>query len=93
MLFLGCKALSSIFESICLNFYLVHFENGPEFLTRRTADINTFYEICAVELSSEKFSRLCEVLFSSFSDYLMLSAFNIPQYSVFSFSASVLVLS
>ena len=70
---LGCKVFYIIINflilwSICLSSSLVHFKNGPKYLTKGdNPGFYSFHEIsAAAELSFKKFFHLLEVLLSYF---------------------------
>ena len=85
---LGCNALCIVIRllvlwSICVSSSLVHFKNGPDFLTRVTAQI--FIPLIRFLLHSFVFSSFLVVLRYSFLFYfistcLMVPAVNIPKY-------------
>ena len=93
-----CKVINFlVLWFICLNSFLIHFKNGPDYLTRKTAQV--FIPSMRFLLQSwvSKSSLVLEVLFSYFFSFilvcLMVSASKIPQYLEFSFSLIILILS
>ena len=76
--------------SICLSSSLVYFKNGPEYLTRNTAQV--FIPLIRSQFHSFVSSnflvhlRYSFLIFSFISSCFMLSAFNIPKYLYISFS-------
>ena len=86
---LECKALCNVISffvlsSICWSSSLVHFKNGPEYLTRRTAQVFIpFIRFCYIVWLLVAFSFFWDGLFKIFSfisTCLMLTASNIPKY-------------
>ena len=97
---LKCKAFYIVMSfvilwSICWSSIHVHFKNGSEYLTRRTAQL--FIPLMKIPLCSlflRSFFRSLEVFFFNFSFisiYLKVSASNIPKYLYVSFSQGVLI--
>ena len=76
-----CKAVYIINEfldlwSICLSSFLIHFKNGPEYLTRGTSEVS-LVKISAAEIVFQKISFSSEKRFSYLFHFcLMLSASN-----------------
>ena len=100
--YMGFKALWTVISFLVLwfsylNSSLVHFKNGPEYLTRRTAQIFIpLIRFLQYDFVSSNFLVLLRYFlkkFYSISTYLMFSASNIFMYYDVSFSLSVLILS
>ena len=95
----GCKALFIVISflvlcSIYLNSSLVHFKNGPDYLTKKNCQNYLFDEILAAKLVFNKTSHLSEiVIFPFLSVCLMVSISNNPKFLQVSFSLKVLILS
>ena len=93
-----CMVISFlVLWSICLRSSLVHFKNGPGYLTRRSARVFIpfiryllYSFVSSIVLVLLKYSFL---IFSFISTCLMVSAFNISKYLNVSFSSSVLIFS
>ena len=96
--YLGCKALFMVIIflvvwSICLNSYLVHFKNSPEYLTEGTNQVfislTRFLLLSFVTSNFLVLLRYVFVIFSFILTCLMVSASNIPKHLYASFSSSV----
>ena len=97
---LGCNALCIVINflvlwSICFRPSLVHFKNGPEYITRKTAQVfihlirfllNSF-----VSGSSLGFFRYSFLIFLFISPCLIVLASDIPNYLYFFFSPTLLI--
>ena len=83
--------------SISLSSSLVHFKNGPEYLTKETAQVFIrFIRLQLFSLISSNFLILLRysfLIFSFISNCLMVSASNIVKYFYVSFSSGVLIFS
>ena len=82
--------------SMCLSFWLEHFKNGPDYLTRRTAPLliplmrfllQIWFSSCFFVCMRESF-----IIFSFISTCLIEFASNNSKYTLFSFSQSILIL-
>ena len=98
----GCKALCIVMSflvlmSICGNSSLVHFKNGPEYITRRTAQVfiilMKFLLQSLVSRSFLVWLRNSFLILSFISACMTLSAFSIPKNLSFSLFPNVLILS
>ena len=60
--------------SICLSYSLVHFKNGPEYLTSGDSPgIYPFNKVPAIEFCLEQFSGSSEIFFFNFFFYFLIS--------------------
>ena len=94
---LGCNALHIVLWSICLSSSLIPFNNGPEYLTRRTAQLFIpLIRFLLNNLASWSFLNHLKysfLIFSFISTCLIVSASKMPNYLYVFFSPSVLILS